>query len=254
MDHGKARAFTRNGHQWTDRYAPVVGAALRLRCKTASIDGEIIVQDEHGRSDFAGLRSAIEGEPHRLVFMAFDLIELDGEDLRSEPLRLRRLKLHRLVGNHDPGTPIQFSESQQSFGRELLAAACAMGLEGIVSKRLDSRYRSGRQTSWLKIKCCDEDDYVVIGAEHEPGKPALALLAREVDGGLEYAGSAFVTLGGDERDKFWTSIDLHPRTKPAVAMEKRKQARWVDPVMRVRVQHLKGAGKLRHATIREILP
>lgn len=116
LDHGEARAFTRNGHQWTDRYAPLVGAALRLRCKSASIDGEMIVQDEHARSDFAGLRSAIEREPHRLVFMAFDLIELDGENLRAQPLRLRRLKLLRLIGKHDPSTPIQFSESQQGFG------------------------------------------------------------------------------------------------------------------------------------------
>lgn len=233
LDHGKARAFTRNGHQWKDRYAPVVGAALRLRCKSASIDGEMIVPDEHGRSDFAGLRS--EGEPHRLVFMAFDLIGLNGEDLRTEPLRVRRQKLHRLVGNQDPSTPIQLSESQQFFGRDLLAAACAMGLEGIVSKRLDSRYRSGRQRSWLKIKCYDEGEYLVIGAEHEPGKPASALLAREGSADLEYAGSAFVTLAGEERDRFWTSVEQHRPADPAVGIQKREGARWVEPVMRVRV-------------------
>lgn len=73
----------------------------------------MFVQDEHGRLDFAGLRSAIEGEPHRLLFMAFDLVELDGEDLRPESLRLRRQKLLGLIGKYGPGTPIQFSESQQ---------------------------------------------------------------------------------------------------------------------------------------------
>jgi ATP-dependent DNA ligase len=136
----------------------------------------------------------------------------------------------------------------------MLEAACAMELEGIVSKKLTSRYRSGRQTSWLKTKCYDEGDFVVVGAEHESGKPAFALLAREEAHGLSYAGSAFLTLSGDERDRFWNAIERLGRTKPALAVEKRKKARWVEPVLRVQVEYLRAPGKLRHATVREILP
>ncbi|MBV1692203.1 hypothetical protein KRR38_32210 [Novosphingobium sp. G106] len=246
-------AFTLNGHDWSSLYSPIVAAACRV-APNAAIDGEIIVQDDQGRSDFGALREAIKAEPRRLVFVAFDVLYLDGEDLRESRLVERRARLRDLIGDHDPGTPIQFSPTFEGTGKQLLDAACGIELEGIVSKRASSRYRSGRQKSWLKVKCYDEGDYLVVGAEHEPGKPAFALLARESSDGLEYAGSAFVTLGGDERDRFWTAVDRHGRAKPALQMDKRKGARWVDPVLRVRAQHLKGSGKLRHATIRELLP
>ena len=118
-------------------------------------------------------------ERHRLVFIAFDLLELNGDDLRSEPLQDRRDALRRLIGSHDPSFPIHFSEAMAGSGTEMLAAACSMGLEGIVSKKLRSKYRSGRQRSWLKAKCYDEDEFTVIGAEHKPGQPAFALLARQ---------------------------------------------------------------------------
>jgi bifunctional non-homologous end joining protein LigD len=254
VDYGKGRAFTRNGHDWTDKYAGVAGAACLLTKRSASIDGEMIVQDETGRSDFGALRSAISGQPQRLIFMAFDLLELDGEDLRQEPLRIRRDKLARLIGKANPASPIQFSESLGGSGPEMLQAACAMGLEGIVSKRVDSKYRSGRSAAWLKTKCYGEDEFTVIGAEHEPGKPAFALLARPGDDGLEYAGSAFVTLAGEARNRFWEMVEARKRAKPVIPMEKGKARRWVEPGMRVRAQFLAGEhGHLRHASIRELL-
>jgi bifunctional non-homologous end joining protein LigD len=249
VDHGKGRAFTRNGHDWTSRYVPVVGEACRLRCRSAAIDGEMVVQDEAGRSDFFAFQSDVSAShTDRLIFYAFDLLELGGQDLRGETLRDRRARLRDLVGRHSPDARIQYSEALAGSWPEILEAACAMELEGIVSKKLTSRYRSGRQRSWLKTKCYDEGEFVVIGAEHEPGKPAFALLARETDEGLAYAGSAFMTLGGEDRDRFWTMVELHGRSKPVIRMEKRKAGR-VDPVLRVRVQHLKGGGKLRHASV-----
>jgi ATP-dependent DNA ligase len=85
IDRGAARAFTRRGSDWTYRYRPIVAAARRLPCRAAIIDGEVIVQDESGISDFGALRSAIDDEPHRLLFYAFDLLHLDGKDLRQAP-------------------------------------------------------------------------------------------------------------------------------------------------------------------------
>ena len=82
IDHGKARAFTRNGYDWTAKYAPIVTACAKLRCQSALIDGEMVVENEHGVSDFAALRSAIANNPSRLVFFAFDLLFLNGQDLR----------------------------------------------------------------------------------------------------------------------------------------------------------------------------
>ena len=250
---GGARLFTRNGHDWTDKYRPIAAAAHSLGCRDALIDGEMIVQDEYGRSDYDAFRAALSRDPGALVFYAFDLLATGGEDIRRCPIEERRNRLCSLIGEHDPAFPIQFSEALAGDARQMLVAACEMGLEGIVSKRLGSRYVSGRSTAWLKTKCYDEGEFVVLGAEHEPGKPAFALLARETDGALEYAGSAFVTLGGAERDHFWNEIERLGTSAPAIAMERKKARRWAKPELRARVQHLKGGGMLRHATVREIV-
>jgi len=93
IDRGEVRAFTRGGLDWSDKYGRVIDACSKLKCQSALIDGEIIVQDKNGLSDFAALRAAIEGAPHRLVMFAFDLLFLDGQDLRRLPLIERREKL-----------------------------------------------------------------------------------------------------------------------------------------------------------------
>ena len=192
-----ARAFTRNGHNWSQAYAPICRAAEALACQSAVMDGAMIIQDENGVSDFGLLKSAIAHEPERLVFIAFDLLHFDGRDLRGTPLIERRAKLRALVG--DAESWIAFSQEFDGDATTLFAAADRMGLEGIVSKKATSRYRSGRSTSWLKTKCTAESEFVVVGYEREPGQAAFALLARELDGKLAYAGSAFITLRRRER-------------------------------------------------------
>jgi hypothetical protein len=96
VDDGQGRAFTRNGYDWTPQYGPLVGACLKLACKSALLDGEVVVEDENGVSDFDALHYAIRHHPQRLVFFAFDLLRLDGADLRSRPLVERRAKLASL--------------------------------------------------------------------------------------------------------------------------------------------------------------
>jgi ATP-dependent DNA ligase len=140
----QAHAFTPNGHDWTEKYHLLVTAATRLR-KPMILDGEVVVQDNHGRVDYGALRSAITNHPDRLIFYAFDLLSLGGKDLRPSPLMERRGQLEDLIGGNAPGN-----------GIVMLDAADALGLEGIVSKKLTSRYRSGRTHSWLKVKCWTE--------------------------------------------------------------------------------------------------
>ena len=118
-------------------------------------------------------------EPHRLVFFAFDLLHLDGEDLRARPLQERKARLAELVGPADPFCPIQVCEHYNGNGGLLLKAAEKLGLEGIISKKLDSRYVSGPSKAWLKTKCWASGEFVVIGTEPSKEGPALALLARE---------------------------------------------------------------------------
>ena len=236
IDGEEMRAFTRNGHDWTDRYRPVLRAAGELNCSSAIVDGEMIVQDEQGRSDFEAFKSALARQPERLVFMAFDLLHLDGRDLRKEPLIERRQPLQELVGCHDPGCCVQYSQHVIGGGGAMFNACDRMGLEGIVSKRLKSRYRSGRSPDWLKIKCFAEGEFVVTGVERGQDGPAMVLLAREGAEKLEPAGAAAVTLGGPDRERFWRAVE-----DPSI------------PPVRVCARYLKGSDKLRHATLVKLL-
>ena len=253
LDGGEMRAFTRNGHDWTDRYRPVLRAAGKLDCSSAVLDGEMIVQDEQGRSDFHSFKSAMLRRPERLVFMAFDLLHLDGRDMRTDPLIDRRERLRELVGCHDPGCCVQYSEHVIGGGGTMFNACDVMGLEGIVSKKLRSRYRSGRSRDWLKVKCFAEDEFVVLGVERGQDGPPTALLARETDEGLQYAGGAAVTLAGSDRERFWRTMEQLLSETPAVPLPKALKASWAQPVLKVRARYLKGSDKLRHATLRELV-
>ena len=252
ISNGIVRAYTRNGHDWSERYLPLVRAAERLTCSSAILDGEVIVQDERGRSYFAGLRAAIAGRPGDLVFMAFDLLHLDGRDLRRLPLEDRRAALEALVGPPDPAQPIHFSAAFDGTGAELFAAVDAMGLEGIVSKKLGSRYVSGHGKGWLKTKTFEQRDYLVVGTERGQRAP-VALLASEEDGALKYGGGAWITLPEPLRDRFWQRAERLRADKPPLAMVPRKDATWLKPGLRVRVKTLRGEELARHATVTAIL-
>jgi bifunctional non-homologous end joining protein LigD len=254
IDGSAVRAYTRNGHDWTDRYSRVVAAAEQLACGTALIDGEMIVQDECGAADFRALRGAIEREPHRLVLFAFDLLFLNGRDLRQLPLIERKAKLRDLIPA-GASNPIQYCEAIEADGAEVFAAADRLDLEGIVSKQATSRYRSGPSKAWLKTKCMTESEFTLVGMEANPGGPPYALLARETDEGLAYAGSAFVTLPQPERDRFWTRAEKLAVDR-AVIPELRKgnrKATFTRPEMRVRARHLRGEEMLRHASLTALL-
>jgi ATP-dependent DNA ligase len=140
---GRAQAFTRNHNDWTDRYPGIIAAVVKLRCRSAVIDGEVIVQDEAGRSDFTAVQEAIRWHPDRLVFFAFDLPFLNDEDLRDAPLEERREYLRIIIrqsfDRREHGRArIQFSDGVVGNGPAVFAEAEKLGLEGIVSKRRDS--------------------------------------------------------------------------------------------------------------------
>jgi ATP-dependent DNA ligase len=184
VDRGRARGFTRNRLDWTNRFGPVVDCAAALRCTSAVTDGELVVQDERGLSDFHAVRAAIGITPEKLALFVFDLLHLDGKDLRLRPLKERRGRLRRLLGKEDATRCIQFSDGHDGDGAAFFRAADAMGLEGIVSKRAGSLYKSGRSSACLKTKCMTESDFVVVGMEANPGGAPFALLARAEEDGL----------------------------------------------------------------------
>jgi ATP-dependent DNA ligase len=142
--------FTRNGHDWTHRYPLIVDAALRIsRATSFVIDGEAVLLGVDGFSDFNGLHSRRHNDAVRLY--AFDVMALDGNDMRKLPLHLRKNNLSRLLAKRPGG--IFISEFEQGeIGPDLFRKACEFGLEGLVSKRRDSAYRPGRSPSWIKVK------------------------------------------------------------------------------------------------------
>jgi bifunctional non-homologous end joining protein LigD len=143
------RLFTRNGYDWSDRYPLIVEAALRNRISSFVIDGEAVLLGVDGISDFNGLHSRKhDGE---VQLYAFDILALDGEDLRKLPLHLRKNNLARLMARRPEGIFVSDFE-QGEIGPDLFRQACKFGLEGLVSKRRDRPYRAGRSPDWIKVK------------------------------------------------------------------------------------------------------
>ena len=142
----RVRAFTRNGHDWADRFPAIVAAALRIRPQSFLIDGEAVAARDDGTPDFNALRS----RGSAVVLFAFDLIEHDGDDLCKLPLIERKRRLARLIGRSKHA--IRYSEHLTEDGPTVFDHVCRMGLEGIVSKRTDAPYRSGLSKTWLKTK------------------------------------------------------------------------------------------------------
>jgi len=147
-EHG-TRIFTRRGVDWTSKYRDLAAAAVSLGVESAILDGEIIVLNDKGLSDFAELRKAITRRQHDLYFVAFDLLHLNGHDLRDMPLVDRREILAQMIPD---GGRIQFSQALPGEAKAIFHLVDQAGLEGMVSKRKDSKYRSGPSTNWLKAR------------------------------------------------------------------------------------------------------
>jgi bifunctional non-homologous end joining protein LigD len=141
------KIFTRRGNDWTNRFKKIAADAWHISAGSAIIDGEVIVPSENGVSDFSVLQNELRGKSNKLVLYAFDLLYLNGFDLRKAPLFERKALLHKLIAKTD----ILFSESFETDGATMFKQACKMGLEGVVSKVRDSRYNSGRGNNWVKV-------------------------------------------------------------------------------------------------------
>ncbi|MFC5421616.1 DNA ligase D [Bosea eneae] len=162
---GKVKLLTRTGLDWTERFGERIGNALAaLPCEAALIDGEVVALGENGISSFSALQAALsEEKTANLVFFAFDLLHLDGENLQREPLLARKERLEELLQAAGPETPLRYSEHFTEPGQTMLRHACRMGLEGVISKRAEAPYRSGRGRDWIKSKCTQRQEFVIAG-------------------------------------------------------------------------------------------
>ena len=233
------------------RPAPSIAhAAAKLPCLSAIIDGEAIVQDQNGASDFDALSSAMRWRPDSVILYAFDLMHLNGRDLRPKPIFERRALLKGLLGS-DEESRIQFSEEFGGDGDALFNACAHHGLEGLVSKHALAPYRSGRSKTWLKTKCFTESTFVVVGTDRDRKTGAVrALLAYNDGSGVNYAGAAFIALAGEERTQFFVQLERLAASWEAFKSSRMVDVKWCRPALTVRVKHLAGSKTLRHATVR----
>jgi bifunctional non-homologous end joining protein LigD len=259
VDHGVLQLLTRSGLDWTEKFGDTVAGALKaLPAETVLIDGEIVVERDSGASDFSALQQDLsEGRSDRFVFYAFDLLHLDGADLRGAALSDRKALLEKLLpaGNHH----LRYSQHFEESGALVLDHVCRLSLEGVISKVKDSTYVSGRKGDWVKSKCSMRQEFLIGGytlsstSEHAIGSLALGVYE---EGKLRHVGRVGTGFTVDVAEM------LLGRLKPLESKESpfgekltvlaRRDLRFVNPELAVEVEFRAWSadGNLRHASFR----
>jgi len=244
------KVFTRRGNDWTKRFRKVADDAWHIKASSAIIDGEVVVPAKDGTTDFSVLQNELKGRSTKIALVAFDLLYLNGRDLRKLPLIDRKAHLKKIID----GTDIQFSESFQIDGPKMYAHACKVGLEGVVSKVRDSVYASGRGNNWVKKTCAQRETLVIAGFALDGNKWDGLYLARRKGADLIYAGK--VDHGFDKA----SAADLRERLRPLIRKTQPYTKRiahkgiWVEPELLAEIEYrAKSAqGKVRHPFFRGI--
>lgn len=248
---GQVRMLTRNGHDWTARFFPIATALRGLPCREAILDGEVVVLDTSGASDFAALQDALStNRPQDMSLFAFDLLYLDGYDLTHARLDDRKAALARLLAGVP--APIYYSDHIEGRGPDFAAKACSFALEGVVSKRRDRPYRPGRSGDWVKAKCTSRQEFVIVGftpsTTRGNGFGAL-LLGYWHDGELRYAGKVGTGFSERMQTLLQERLKAIQRAEPALADPPAKErATWVAPQLVAEVEFAEWTrdGRLRH--------
>lgn len=258
---GKARLWSRNAIEWSERLPELVAAIESLGLKSAQIDGEMIVL-RNGQSDFNALQGRLSAESRDpAVYMLFDMPHLNGQALRELPLLERKAKLEHVLDKR-PHDLLRYSEHVVGHGAQVFAQATKAGLEGIVSKRTDSRYTGTRNGDWLKIKGRASDEFVVIGfTEPKGGRSGIGalLLAQPKGGRLVYVGRVGTGIGTQQlhalRKKLERGrIDAAAADVELMSRPDRRLAIWVKPELVIEAFHqgIGGQGLLRQAAFKTL--
>ncbi|OCP04984.1 MULTISPECIES: non-homologous end-joining DNA ligase [unclassified Ensifer] len=258
VEPGEVRAITRGGYDWTKKFGPIVAEARELGHASMIVDGEAVVLDDQGRSDFGLLQRALGKKPSshdtsEILFYAFDLLYLDGHDLRALPLSERRRLLEPIVAGRTGA--IRFSQEVPADGAEFFQVACEMGLEGIIAKRRDAPYRIGRRPEWLKIKCVRRDTFVIVGFEPStvPGAIGRLLLAAKDAKGLTYVGGVGTGWTYEMSVELRKFLQERVTLTPAVKLS-RKGAVFTEPVLVADIEYRAWTEdkKLRHPSFKGV--
>ncbi|KQZ67764.1 MULTISPECIES: DNA ligase D [unclassified Lysobacter] len=247
---GAVRLESRNALDWTERLPRLIAALGELPAAQFIVDGELVALDADGRSDFARLQRELErGDNDDLRLVLFDLLYLDGVDLRACALRDRRALLRDLLAA-DPTPLLAFSEHIDGAGAQVFQAALDAGLEGIVSKRADAPYRGGRSGDWIKLKHAADESFVVVG--YTPPKSSRKgfgslLLATSERGGLRYVGRVGSGFSDEQLRTLTQRLQALRRQSPTVKLPghvpfSAASVTWVAPRLTVDI-HSRGRGK-----------
>jgi bifunctional non-homologous end joining protein LigD len=265
VESGDVRLISRNGKDWTDRFQAAANAVLALPCRRAILDGEVAILRPNGHTSFQDLQNYLGAAAVGrgvLRYYLFDLLHLEDETWTSRPLIERKRRLSELLAEVDPGGVLQFSDHVEGNGPAFYARVCQHGLEGIISKRKNSKYRSGRTRDWIKVKCLREADFVV-GGYTEPGGArsgfgALLIGGHDRNGALRFGGR----VGTGFTDEMLRSLHGRLRTleterSPFVDGPEGRAARgmhWVRPELVVRAAYVEWTdeGVVRHPAFKRI--
>src|SRR5579863_867362 len=252
LEEGRVQLLTRTGLDWTDRYPEIVKAVSTLPAMNAYLDGELCAIGSDGITSFALLQAAAHGEAH-LIYFAFDLLHLDGASLMGQPLIERKDRLTDVMENADLDQVIRYVDHRQGHGPMILKACCDAGLEGMVSKPARGPYVPGDRRQWLKIKCLNREEFVVVGWSEPDGTRArfgsLLLAYHTGDGNLIYAGRAGTGFTQDELEYVWQRLQPLSTDKMPLAGPPPRDSRfgrplalsrvhWVRPELVVEVDYL----------------
>jgi bifunctional non-homologous end joining protein LigD len=238
------KVYTRRGNDWTKRFKKIADDAWHISASSAIIDGEVVVPAADGTTDFSVMQNELKGTSDKIVLVAFDLLYLDGYDLRKLPLVDRKAHLKKLIALTD----IQFSESFETDGRRIYQHACKAGLEGVVSKVRDSRYSCGRTNDWVKKTCAQRETLTIAGFALDGNDWDGIYLGRRKGNDLIYAGK--VDHGFDKT----SAAELRKRLTPLIRKTQPYAKRiahkgiWVEPQLLAEIEYrAKSAeGKVRH--------
>ena len=253
---GEVRLFTRNGHDWTERLPRQAKALRALKLKDSWLDGEMVSLDDDGLPDFQALQNAFEsGRSLDIVYYLFDAPFLNGQDQRKAPVEVRREQLKSALPP-SKNNLLRFSEAFTAHPRDIVESACALNLEGVIGKRLGSSYVSTRSPDWIKLKCRQRQEFVIVGYTRPQGSRngfGALLLAVNNASGLVYAGR--VGTGFDQASLNTVYAQLTPLDRKTSPLDKpltpaqARGVRWVKPKLVAEVQFAEWTreGVVRHA-------
>lgn len=253
------RIFTRNGLDWTDKFQPLVAAIAALDLPPALIDGEIVAFGADGNPSFSALQSVLKrGHGAQRAdtpfhFFAFDLLSLEGQDMRMLPQIERKERLEALLKAATP--PIQVADHVIGAGETLYRSLCGAGQEGIIAKRIDAPYRAGRTKSWVKVKCTRRQEFIVIGrsATKARGRPFASLLLAQREGkALVYRGKVGTGFDAGLMTELDAAMGPLATTRPPadVPAPESRGATWLQPklVAEIAFAEFTADGRVRHAS------